>query len=119
MREQKAKTIDEILENLNPEQKETTEKIQSIAKKTLPEVEETVKWGNITYLLKGKNLAWIILYKDHLDFGFFRGAELASKLLEGTGKDLRHIKIKTSKDIDEAELVRLLLDAAKLESSSS
>ena len=53
-----------------------------------------------------------------MNFGFFRGAELSSKLLEGTGKGLRHIKIKTGKDIDEAEIARLLKDAAKLEADS-
>jgi hypothetical protein len=50
-----------------------------------------------------------------VDFGFFRGAELSSKLLEGTGKGLRHIKIRSQKGVDLVELTRLLEDAAKLE----
>lgn len=105
------------MDKLSPAQKEITQELRSLVKKALPEIEETVKWGNITYILKSKNLAWIILYDDYLDFGFFRGAELSSKLLEGTGKGLRHIKIKEIKDINEAEIERLLLDAAKLETA--
>jgi hypothetical protein len=50
-----------------------------------------------------------------VDFGFFRGAELSSKLLEGTGKGLRNIKIRSQKGVDLVELTRLLEDAAKLE----
>ena len=119
MREQKGTTVNEILGKLEGQPKDATEKLRSVVKKTLPKAEETVKWGNITYLLHGKNVAWIIQYRNHVDFGFFRGAELSSKLLEGTGKGLRHIKIKTGKDIDEAEIARLLKDAAKLEADSS
>jgi hypothetical protein len=116
MREQKGKTVESILGNLEPQQKGVAETLRSIVKKTLPQSEEIVKWGNITYVIKGKNLAWIMLYKDHADFGFFRGTELSSKLLEGTGKSLRHIKIQEIKDVNEAEIARLLKDAAKLES---
>ena len=45
----------------------------------------------------------------------FRGAELHSLLLEGTGKGLRHIKIKNKNDVDEAEIARLMKKAAELE----
>jgi uncharacterized protein YdhG (YjbR/CyaY superfamily) len=64
MREQKATTIDEIRAKLKPGQKETVDKLRDIVKKTLPEVEDTVKWGNVTFLLKGNNVAWIIIYRD-------------------------------------------------------
>jgi hypothetical protein len=119
LRNQKGKTLIDIVDKLSPAQKEITQKLRSLVKKALPEIEETVKWGNITYILKSKNLAWIILNDNHVDFGFFRGAEHSSKFLEGTGKGLRHIKIRESKDINEAEIERLLLEAAKLENTFS
>ena len=84
-------------------------------KGVFPEIVETVKWGNITYLMGGENLAWIVTYRDHVDFGFFRGAELESKMLEGTGKGLRHIKIRRSNEVAEKELVELLKRATELE----
>jgi hypothetical protein len=114
MRKFKGKTVEEIIGSLDAQQREIVGKLRSTAKKTLPKIVETVKWGNITYLLGDKNLAWIIIYKDHVDFGFFRGAELESKLLEGTGKGLRHIKIRSSSDLDEPEITRLLKRAAEL-----
>lgn len=117
MRQQKASTTEEILSKLENQNRNIVEKLQILVKKTIPEAVETVKWGNITYLLHDRNLAWIIIYADHVDFGFFRGAELKSKLLEGTGKGLRHIKISQLEDIEEAEITRLLKDAVRLESA--
>jgi hypothetical protein len=117
MSKHKGKSIKEILSLLSNPQREILAKLRLTVKKTLPEAVETVKWGNITYLLDGKNLAWIIFYSGHVDFGFFKGAELDSNLLEGTGKSLRHIKILDNHDVPEAEITRLLKEAAKLAGS--
>lgn len=46
--------------------------------------------------------------------GFFVGAKLKSKKLEGTEKGLRHVKVRSKADIDEAEFSRLLKKAAAL-----
>jgi hypothetical protein len=91
MRNSKGKSLQEILEKLKPEQKETVEKLHSLTKTALPNVVETVKWSNFTYILGENNLAWILIYGDHVDYGFFRGEELNSQSLEGTGKGLWHI----------------------------
>jgi hypothetical protein len=40
---------------------------------------------------------------------------LNSKLLEGTGKNMRHIKMRRITDINQAEITRLLEKAAELE----
>ncbi len=118
MRDEKDVTVEEIVGKLDAQRRGITEKLRNLVKQTLPDAEEKVKWGNITYLRKSKNLAWIIVYEGHVDFGFFRGAELASQRLEGTGKGLRHIKICRIEDIDEAEIARLLRDAANLDDSA-
>jgi uncharacterized protein YdhG (YjbR/CyaY superfamily) len=51
----KVKNIDELVEGLDPNLKATANKLRTLMKKTLPEVVETTKWGNPTYVLKGKN----------------------------------------------------------------
>ncbi|MDA4128644.1 MAG: DUF1801 domain-containing protein [Thaumarchaeota archaeon] len=110
----KAKTVDGILQKLDTKNRKLTEQLRALTKKTLPKAVETVKWGNITYLVAGKNISWLIAYKDHMDFGFFVGTKLKSNRLEGSGKGLRHIKVQSDDDIDEKEFSRLLLDAVKL-----
>ncbi len=114
MRNSKGKSLQEILGKLTPEQKEIVAKLRFLTKAALPNIVETIKWGNITYLLGENNLAWILIYSDHVDYGFFRGAELNSQVLEGTGKGLRHIRISDDKSFDEKEISRLLNEAAKL-----
>ena len=111
----KGKTLEEITAKLDAKQKKIAENLRSLVRETLAEALETVKWGNITYLYDGQDLAWIIFYEDHVDFGFFRGAELQSELLEGTGKNLRHIKIPNGGEVPTGEIGRLLIEATKLE----
>ena len=106
--------VDQLLKTYDPHVRELAQKLRRLVKKTLPGAAETVKWGIPVYILDGKNLAWIVGYKDHADLGFFVGAKLDSKLLEGTGKGIRHIKVRNEDDIKEAEFVRLLKEAAKL-----
>jgi hypothetical protein len=110
----KAKSVEGIMEALDPQKRKIAERLRGLVKDTLPDAVETVKWGNVTYLSNGKNLSWLIVYKDHVDLGFFLGAKLSSKLLEGSGKGLRHIKVGTLADIDDSEFGRLLKDAQKL-----
>lgn len=106
--------VDSLVKKLNPKLRELAEKLRVIVKKTLPNAVETVKWGNPTYIIDGKNVTWLLTYRDHVDLGFFKGAQLKSKLLEGTGKGLRHIKVRTVADIQEEEFSRLLREAAKI-----
>jgi hypothetical protein len=111
----KGKSVDEIVSKLNKEQKKIADSLRSIAAGAVPEAIETVKWGNIVYELNEKNLAWLIFYQNHVDFGFFRGAELQSEILEGTGKSMRHIKIIDADTIPSEEITGLLKKASELE----
>ncbi len=109
-----SKDVDSVLKGLDPRMRLLIDKLRRIVKRALPNATETVKWGRPTYTLRGENVAWILNYRDHVDLGFFMGAKLKSELLEGTGKSLRHIKVRTVKDINRKEFTRLLKEAAKL-----
>ncbi len=60
-----------------------------------------------------EHYAYIGVQKSHVNLGFYYGAILpdADGLLEGTGKKLRHLKIR-SLDFAESQAVRALLNAA-------
>ncbi len=100
--------VDKFVEKVDPKLRSLVVGVRLIIKKTLPEAEEKIKWGNPTYILNGKNLANIFVYRNHVDFGFFQGTKLKSSLLEGTSKGLRHIKIGSQEDIKEEEFIKLL-----------
>ena len=88
--------------------------VRRVVRKAIPHARELVKWGNPTYEIGGGNVACMMLYKDHVNLGFFEGAKLMSGRLEGTGKGLRHIKVRRPEDIDEGEFSKLLKEAAAL-----
>ena len=53
------------------------------------------------------------IFKAHVHVGFFRGAELADPngLLEGTGKFMRHVKLRPQGEVNATALLKLV-DAA-------
>ena len=83
-------------------------------RKAALEMQEFVKWGMPTYMANGKNTANIMIYKDHINLGFFQGEKMKSKRLEGTGKELRHVKVRKLEDINEMEFSRLIREAVEL-----
>jgi len=52
-----------------------------------------------------------------VDFGFFNGAKLKDPagILDGTGKKLRHVKVREPKDIRQKEFKALLKQAVALD----
>ena len=54
--------------------------------------------------------AYVNAFKAHVNVGFFRGAEIADPdgLLEGTGKFMRHVKLRSERDVDARALMKLI-----------
>lgn len=63
--------------------------------------------------MAGAAFAYIDVFTSHINIGFFQGAELPDPkgLLEGTGKFMRHVKLRPGAKIDVAAL-SVLVDAA-------
>ena len=47
------------------------------------------------------NICYIGVMKDHINLGFHRGTDLSDpqRILEGTGKQMRHIKVRNMADV--------------------
>lgn len=93
--------------------------LRRLVKSTLPDVTEAMKWGAPVYSTPdGHALIYIYGGKDHANLGFLRGAELddPSKLLAGSGKSGRHIKIYSRNEIPEEDIRVLLHQSANLKS---
>jgi hypothetical protein len=56
---------------------------------------------------------YVNTFTSHVNVGFFNGAALEdpSGLLEGTGKRMRHVKLRPSIEVDFASLAALIRDA--------
>lgn len=60
-----------------------------------------------------QHFCYLAPYKKHLNLGFFYGADLPDpqNLLEGAGKELRHIKIRSADELQQPA-VRVLIERA-------
>jgi hypothetical protein len=63
--------------------------------------------------LEDAAFAYVNAFTSHVNLGFFRGAELPDPggLLQGTGRFMRHLKLKPGVAVD-AAAVQQLIDAA-------
>jgi len=77
------------------------------------DVRELLHDGHPTACIADAAFAYVNAFKAHVNVGFFRGVELEdpTSLLEGTGKHMRHVKLKPDSDIDATALVRLIESA--------
>ena len=62
-----------------------------------------------------EHFCYIGIFKKHVNLGFYRGSELPdpNKLLLGTGKRLRHIKITSLQAIENPAIESLIKEAVK------
>jgi hypothetical protein len=74
------------------------------------DVRELLHDGHPTACIGDAGFAYVNAFRDHVNVGFFRGAELADtdRLLEGTGRFMRHVKLGPGRTVDEAALARLV-----------
>ena len=75
-----------------------------------PDVRELMHDGCPTACVESAAFAYVGVFRAHANLGFFHGAELADPagLLQGTGKRMRHVKVKPGGDPDAAALATLI-----------
>jgi hypothetical protein len=74
------------------------------------DVRELLHDGHPTACVADAAFAYVSAFKAHVNVGFFRGAELADPdgLLEGTGRYMRHVKLRPDGDFDATALIKLI-----------
>lgn len=109
-------TVDAVVRGLDPSLRPIASALRELVHRTAPELVETVKWG-VPVWSGRKNVLCIMIYPDHLNLGFFEGARLAHRYpeVEGTGKSLRHVKVRSVSDARRSVLTRLIRDATELD----
>ena len=80
------------------------------------DVRELMHDGHPTACVADAAFAYVNAFSAHVNVGFFRGAEIADPkgLLEGTGKFMRHVKLRPGGEFDAAALMGLI-DAAYID----
>ncbi len=106
--------LDEYLQKVSDEQEMVIKELHNLITENLPFLQYSIKWGALTYH-NGSNIFSLVSHNNHINLQFFTGATLTDpeNILEGTGKRMRHIKIKNFSDIDTDYLPSLLKEAAE------
>lgn len=76
-----------------------------------PDVNELIHDGCPVACIGDAAFAYVNVFTAHVNVGFFLGASLddPSDLLEGTGKRMRHVKLRPKKELD-AEALNSLIE---------
>ncbi|MGD2252891.1 MAG: DUF1801 domain-containing protein [Anaerolineales bacterium] len=94
------KTVDGYIDGLQDWRAEVVSNVRQLILEAAPEAAEALKWAQPVYEHNGP-FCYIKAFKQHVNFGFWRGAELPDPagLLQGAGEKMRHVKLSGLEDI--------------------
>lgn len=111
--------VDQVISQAEPKVRPWLDEAQRLLESCRPNP-TLVAWprqGIISYGVGPKKMSehycYIALAKKHLNLGFYYGAHLhdPEQLLQGTGKELRHVKIRSLEDLHRPALKELIVAA--------
>ena len=99
--------VQQYIEKQKSPQRDICLKLREIILRTFPDIKEEMKWG-VPAFSGGR--FYIGVMKNQVNMGFSINGLTKEQmvLFEGSGKTMRHIKIRTLGDIDEKKIVKLL-----------
>jgi hypothetical protein len=110
----------ELLEKATPEARPLIEQTRAVITTVMPQATEQVHmgWGVINYLAGSKVSDMVVAIAPHwtyINIQFADGVDLPDPAhkLEGTGKRMRHVKIRDTEDLADPDVRHLLQEAAR------
>jgi uncharacterized protein YdhG (YjbR/CyaY superfamily) len=101
------KQVNAYLDKQKSPQKEILQKVRKTFHETLPNCEEKMNWGVVTFA-SGKFYIAAMKNRVHVGFAITGLSEDEISMFEGNGKTMRHIKIPTLESIDGKMLVKMI-----------
>jgi hypothetical protein len=120
-------TIDDVLKDVEEPLAAIVLRLRAIIIDVDPDTTEQPRPGDnaLSYGVGPKKMkegyAYIAPQRGYVNLGFYRGTSLPDPvgLLEGTGKGLRHVKIRSLEDAERAEVRELIATAVAERKGSS
>lgn len=110
-------SVDEyIKKKVLPEHRKVVALLREFIREAVPDVEESIYYGQPMYKRKNLVFAWITPSKKGIALSFQRGVKFEDKhgLLEGNGKWSRYVRIKNVDDLNKEALRYYIKQAIKL-----
>ncbi|MBL7682060.1 MAG: DUF1801 domain-containing protein [Flavipsychrobacter sp.] len=111
--------IDQFFLSLPDSKRLLAIEIREIILYTEPSLTEAIKWNQLTFSLGKANIAFIYALSEasYINLGFFKATLLTDprKLLEGTGKKMRHLKLYSGKPVEAKQISSWVSEACELE----
>jgi hypothetical protein len=109
------KTVDAYIAGLVGWKAEVATRLRQIVLEAAPDAEESIKWAQPVYESNGP-FCYMKAFKNSVNFGFWRGVELEDPkgLLQGSGKKMRHVRLTSIDDVDDAEFAGFVRQAVQL-----
>jgi hypothetical protein len=111
-------TVEELFARAAPDLQPVAWKARDVILAVLSDPVEVVRAGNNAVYYGGtavyrEAMVYIMPHSKHVNLGFFKGAHLDDPdgLLEGTGKGLRHVKLRNKEGVD-TPAIRALIQRA-------
>ena len=112
----KARTVESYLDAIDADLPAIIDALREVVTAADPRLREVLKWGQPAFVLGG-NVCYISAMRGYVNLGFFKGAHLEddSGRIKGTGKDLRHVKVRRLDEIDRVLFIDLIRAAVALD----
>ncbi len=105
--------VDAWFDTLRPHQRPAAQALRQSVLAAAPALSQAVKWGNLVFLHHGRHALAIVVHREQAHLQVFAGAALAERypMLEGGGRDVRHLKVSYETPFDAGLVRRLVQDA--------
>ena len=109
-------TFEELVADIEPSLAAIARRLRAVIRGVDKSTVETVRLGDnaATYGVGPRKMTdgytYIMPMRGYINLGFYQGAMLADpdRLLEGTGKFMRHVKLRPGSDVDSVALMTLI-----------
>lgn len=94
--------VEEFLECVPEERRPVLNRARELIRDAYPQATESIKWNQLVYEIDGSNRFYIAYFTDHVNLGFMQGSDLddPESILEGTGKNMRHVKLRDPTELE-------------------
>ena len=111
------KTFDDWLEAVDAGLQPLAVQLRRMFLEAEPDLRESIKWGNPCFEKKLRVFYLASQADRYVTLGLWQGALLQNPegLIEGTGKRMRHVKIKGAKELENPEVGRIIREAVGID----